>query len=140
MGQATSQVEAHIEDNRAELGSNPLDLEQKVKAVTEWKQHFKRNPTAMLGVAFGGGILLATMMGGRKRRGARALLGQAGGEPAPHRGTVRQKNRTLETWDNVKGALIGVAARRFKDLVSEVVAGFHEQYRTTEEKGKRHFS
>jgi len=42
----------------------------------------------------------------------------------------------LETWDNIKGALIGVAATRFKDFVGEVVPGFHEQFQKTEEKVK----
>lgn len=36
------------------------------------------------------------------------------------------------TWDNIKGALIGVAATRFKDFVGEIVPGFHEQLRKTE--------
>ena len=72
MGQATSQIEAHIEDTRADLGSNLQELEQKVKSVTDWKQHFQKNPMTLLGVAFGGGILLATMLGGGKsRRGTR---------------------------------------------------------------------
>jgi hypothetical protein len=39
--QATSQIEAHIKDKRAELGSNLHALEKKVKSVTDWKQHFK---------------------------------------------------------------------------------------------------
>ena len=30
-------------------------------------------------------------------------------------GTDHQKHKALETWDNIKGALIGVAATRFKD-------------------------
>jgi hypothetical protein len=32
----------------------------------------------------------------------------------------------------VKGALIGVAATRFKDFVGELIPGFHEQFRQTE--------
>jgi hypothetical protein len=42
----------------------------------------------------------------------------------------------LETWDNIKGALVGVAATRFKEFVGEVVPGFHEQFQRTEEKAK----
>ena len=66
MGEATSQIEAHIENTREELGSNLQELEQKVKSVTDWKHHFQKNPMTLLGVAFGGGILLANMLGGRK--------------------------------------------------------------------------
>ena len=136
MGEATSQIEAHIENTRADLGSNLLELEQKVKSVTDWKQHFQTAPMTMLGAAFGGGILLATMLGGRrKRRGQRGFY-----NPAPrfesHGGTDHQKHRALETWDNIKGALIGVAATRFKDFIGEVVPGFQEQFQRAEEKPK----
>ena len=133
MGQTTRQIEAHIEDTREDLGSNLHELEQKVKAVTDWKQHFRTSPMTMLGVAFGGGILLATMLGGRKnRRGDRFSSDATDSEP--HAGTDRQKHKALETWDNIKGALIGVAATRFTDFIGEVVPGFHEQFRRTEEK------
>ena len=66
MGEATRQIEAHIEDTRADLGSNLQELEQKVKAVTDWRQYFERSPLQLLGVAFFGGILLAKLMGGHK--------------------------------------------------------------------------
>jgi len=137
MGQTTRQIEAHIEDTRADLDSNLHELEQKVKSVTDWKQHFRTYPMTLLGVAFGGGILLATMLGGRKRsrRGERGFSRLATGSE-PHAGTDHQKHQALETWDNIKGSLIGVAATRFKDFVGEVVPGFHEQFQRTEEKAK----
>ena len=136
MGQATSQIEALIENTRADLGSNLQELEQKVKSVTDWKQHFQTNPMTLLGVAFGGGIIVAALLGGRKNRhGDRGSY-----SPAPGRelqiGTDHQKHRALETWDNIKGALIGVAAMRFKDFVGEIVPGFHEEFQRTEEKAK----
>ena len=134
MGQTTHQIETHIEDTRDELGSNLHELERRVKSVTDWKQHFKSNPMTMLGVAFGGGILLSTMLGGRKNRLVERHFSSHATEP--HAGTDHQKHKALETWDNIKGALIGVAATRFKDLVGEVVPGFHEQFQRTEEKAK----
>ena len=74
MGQTTSEIEAHIEHTREDLGSNLHELERKVKSVTDWKQQFQTKPMTMLGVAFGGGVLLATMLGGRKhRRGERSF-------------------------------------------------------------------
>jgi hypothetical protein len=39
----------------------------------------------------------------------------------------------METWDNIKGALIGVAAARVKDFVGVVVPGFREELQQTEE-------
>jgi len=136
MGEATSQIEVHIENKRADLGSNLEELEQKVKSVIDWKQQFQRNPMTLLGAAFGGGILLATMLGGRRgRRGGRGLPYSSPSSEL-NGGTAHQKNRALETWDNIKGALIGVAATRFKDVVGGVIPGFHEQFRRTEEKTK----
>ena len=135
MGQATSQIEAHIEDTRADLGSNLHELEQKVKSVTDWKQHFQTNPMTMLGVAFGGGICWRRCWADARTGGVAGFhTSRPGSEP--HAGTDHQKHKALETWDNIKGALIGVAATRFKDFVGEVVPGFHEQFQRTEEKAK----
>jgi hypothetical protein len=135
MGEATREIEAHIAETRTDLGSNLQELEQKMKSVTDWKQHFQKNPMKLLGVAFGGGILLATILGGGKRSGReRRFSNPTSSEP--HGGTDHQKHKALETWDNIRGALIGVAAMRFKDFVGEVVPGFHEQFQRTEEKAK----
>ncbi len=132
MGKTTNQIETHIERTRDDLGSNIHELEQKVKSVTDWKYHFQNMPMTMMGVAFGGGVLLAAMLGGGRKR-SRSFSSYA--EPAghaPHAGTDRQKHQALETWDNIKGALIGVAASRFKDFVGEVVPGFNEQFQNTQ--------
>jgi hypothetical protein len=130
MGETTDQIAAHIEDTRHDLGSNLRELEQKVKSVTDWKQHFQKNPLTMVGVAFGGGIVLASMMGGKRR--SRPGVSPLAAGPQPHAGTDQQKYKAMETWDNIKGAIIGVAATRFKDFVAEVIPGFQEQYQRTE--------
>jgi hypothetical protein len=136
MGQTTHQIEAHIEDTREDLSSNLHELERRVKSVTDWKQHFKTNPLTMLGVAFGGGLLLARMLGGRKNRPVERGFSSHATGFEPRAGTDHQKHKAVETWDNIKSALIGVAATRFKDLVGEVVPGFHEQFQRTEEKAR----
>ena len=143
MGQTTNQIEAHIENKRDELGANLKEFEQKVKSVTDWKHHFENNAMTMLGVAFGGGVLMASMLGGGKRRGGRRSAYNYNppnynppNPPEPHAGSDLQKSKALETWDNIKGALIGVAATRFKDFVGEVVPGFQEQFQKTEAKAK----
>lgn len=96
---------------------------RKVKSMTDWRQHFTKNPGTMVVVAFGGGVLLASMLGG-KSRNRYSARGRAAESPTPHAGTDHQANRALETWDNIKGALIGVAATRFKDYVGEIIPGF----------------
>jgi hypothetical protein len=52
----------------------------------------------------------------------------------PTEGLERKNNEALETWSNIKGALIGVAATKFKDYVGQFVPGFNEQYQATEAK------
>ena len=129
MGETTNQIESYIETKREDLGSNLAELENKVKSITDWREQFRSNPMTMVGVAFGGGILLASMLGGKSRhRSSRNISDTA----VPHSGMDRQTNKALETWDNIKGALIGVAATRFKGFVEELVPGFHEQFHETE--------
>jgi hypothetical protein len=130
MGETTNQIESYIENKREDLGSNLAELESKVKSITDWREQFRSNPMTMVGVAFGGGVLLASMLGGKSRR--RSGSRQINDTPVPHAGTDRQTNMALETWDNIKGALIGVAATKFKDFVGEFVPGFHDQFRKTE--------
>jgi hypothetical protein len=134
MGQTTEQIEHYMERTRDDLGSNLNELEQKVKSITDWKHHFQNKPTTLLGVAFGGGVLLATMVSGG-RRNRRPYMNYVP-SAEPHAGTTYQKHKALETWDNIKGALIGVAAAKFKDFVGEVVPGFHTQYQRVEDKVK----
>ena len=124
MGQKTDEIENHIQQTRDTLGANLNELEHKVKAVTDWKQHFQKNPMTMLGVALGGGVLLATMIGGRRGSGRHS----ANGTNELNAGATRPKHEALETWDNIKGALMGVCATRFTDYVSEFIPGFKEHF------------
>ena len=141
MGETTNQIEAHIEDTRRNLGSNLHELEEKVKSATDWRQHFQTKPMTMIGIAFGGGILLARMLSGPKYRSAYRAYSAPPSRPdfsekTSWTGSDHQKSKALETWDNLKGALIGVATTRLKDYVDEIIPGFHEQYQRTEEKAK----
>ena len=126
MGKTANQIETHIERTRDNLGANIHELEEKVKSATDWKHYFQKNPMTMIGMAFGGGVLLATMVGGKRRR-------SYSHEPASHvlAGTDRPKHVAAEALDGIKGALIGVAASRIKEFVGEVVPGFSEHYKRT---------
>jgi hypothetical protein len=113
MGQTTSQIEAHIENMRDDLASNLHELERKVKGITDWKQHFQTKPWTMVGMAFGGGILLAkTFRGSKKKRVRTHRLSR----PRLEQKTVGNI-KPLENSDNTKGALIGVDAIGFRDFI-----------------------
>jgi len=147
MGETTRQIATHIDNAREDLGSNLQELEQKVKSVTDWRQQFRNNPMVMVGLAFGGGVFLATMAGGRRNR----LSGMSSPVTVPStsesqtkaigsRGVAnRETQQVLETWDNIKGALVGVAASRLKSFLGESIPGFQEQLSKTENESTRSF-
>lgn len=120
----THQIEAHIERTREALGSNLNELERKVKAVADWKQQFQKWPVASLGLAFGGGVALAAIVGGRSKRNGklRPTKPPIGADPLYRTG--RQNGAAIEAWANVKGALISVAATRLLGFVEDVLPGF----------------
>ena len=136
MGETKNQIENHIEDARENLGSNLEELERKVKSVTDWKHYYAKSPMTMIGVAFGAGVLLAAMSGkkGRPRRRFVSSRNFESGDLAS--GMERQKNKALETWENIKGALVGVAATRVKEYVGEIVPGFQEHYDRSQRENK----
>ena len=130
MVNTADQIETHIEETRETLGSNIEELEQKVKSVTDWRHHFQNTPMTMMGIAFGGGVVLAKMLGGRKRQRSSSSHSEPDSY-TPRAQANRQKHKAMETLDNVKGALIGVAATRLKDFVEEIVPGFKDQFHRT---------
>ena len=122
MDQTTEQIENEIHDRRRALRSNLQELEDKARSVTDWRQRVRANPAAMLAVAFVGGMLAAHIMPRRGRRGLRRSRPTEGSESVSARGT-----QFTDAWQNIQGALIGVAANKFKDALAEVVPGFSEQ-------------
>lgn len=135
MGQATSQIEAQIVGARAELGANLHELEQKMKSATDWKYYFRSNPMPMLGVAIGGGLIMAAMFKSKGRTAPRAL------SSAPVATSYRShseipKRQVQETWDAVKLAVIGVATAKLTELVGEHVPGFQEHFLRAEAQAK----
>jgi len=125
MGETTDQIERHIENKREDLQSNLRELEHKVKSATDWRQQFQNHTGTMVAAAFGGGMLVSTMVGRNRRTGP-----QPGAISAPASSNTRVrgggKHEVLETWDAIKAALIGVAATKFKGMVDEVVPGFSD--------------
>ena len=124
MGQRTDQIENQIENKREDLKSNLQELETRVKTATDWRHYFVEHTGTMIAAAFGGGVLLASMLGGRSNR---ALLSQAGGSSEPVRPwRTGTKHEVLENLDSIKSALVGAAATKFKGILGEVVPGFTE--------------
>lgn len=122
MGQTTDEIENQLEGKREDLKSNIQELETRVKTATDWRHYFAEHSGTMIAAAFGGGIVLAAMLGGRSNG---TLLSQAGASSEPARPWTRgTKHEVLENLDSIKSALVGAAATRFKGILGEVVPGF----------------
>lgn len=59
MGEKTDAIKHEIEQQREALGANLERLEERFRAVTNWRTYLERKPLVALGIAFGGGLLLA---------------------------------------------------------------------------------
>ena len=128
MDEAAHEIEAHIARTRERLGSNLSELEHRVDAATDWREQFRARPHVFLGGAFVGGALLAAALRPKSPRRlydapTEARLGSVA------RNTVNAQEQALELWNEVKGALIGVAAMRIKDYIGALIPGVDEHFR-----------
>ena len=123
MGTRTEQIEAHIEQAREALGSNLDELEQKVKAATDWRHHFRTKPGVLMGLAFGAGVVMSAVFGGRKIRRRMSYKSYAGPDPGA-KAAFRDEVVARQGWDNVKGAIIAVATTRLLNYAGEAFLGF----------------
>jgi hypothetical protein len=70
MGETADQIESYIETQREDLHSNLKELETKLKSASDWRHYFRKYTGTMVAVAFGGGILVSTIVGKSRRTGA----------------------------------------------------------------------
>ena len=137
MGEQSDQIEGHIRDQRNELGEHINELQEKVKRAVDWRVQFEERPMTMIGLAFGGGVLLSTLIGGRSRsrrtkpvdkqrnaswdqRADRADFGTNGS-------AAYNTSEPSESWRNIKVALAGVAATKFGRILDSIISGFNEE-------------
>lgn len=124
MGESIQQIEAHIENTREALGTNLHELERRVDAATDWTQHFRNRPWIILGAAFAGGVLVASVSTEKLGRGfARSNVASA----VPARSSS-QKEHLFETWEHIKSGLMGVVTARVTNYIAELIPGFREEY------------
>jgi ElaB/YqjD/DUF883 family membrane-anchored ribosome-binding protein len=62
MDETIDQIEAHIDQTQQRLGSNVQELERRLDAAIDWREQFRARPYVALGIAFAGGVAIATVM------------------------------------------------------------------------------
>jgi hypothetical protein len=72
------------------------ESKNKTASVLNWRDKFRNRPVPMLGLAFGGGVLLAAVVSKRKNSSRRTVSHSA--------------YQAADIWDNVRTAIIGAAA------------------------------
>ena len=146
MGQESSEVKRHIDEQRQELGANIHVLQSRVRDKFDWRTQFERRPMTIVGAAFGVGRLMSGVVG-RKRRGSSEMTEdyefESGSDEASRaRGATREeprsrgRERISQALDSIQGALIGVAASKVQDLVERVIPGFSEHYERAQGQGR----
>jgi hypothetical protein len=143
MGNQSDEIERHIEAQRSELGENLGELKDKVKSAVDWRAQFEERPLAMMGLAFGGGVLLSALLpslprSNGKSNGSLMRHSSEGDYPSMESRTELLKpkseawKKASQTLDGVKGALFAVAATKVTNYLEELVPGFTEQFRKWE--------
>ncbi len=62
MDERTGTLVKDLFEARQNLGDNLAQLETKVRDVTNWRTYFNQKPWMMMGLALGGGFLLAAIL------------------------------------------------------------------------------
>lgn len=134
-------IESRVRDTTDQVQHKVEDVQQKVKDATDIRGQFERRPMLGVAVAFGGGVLLGTMMGGGGNGGNRQSY-SGGYQYQPQQfqsygdrsqgGTDIGRQHASSTFENVKGALMGVAAAQVKSMLSQNLPGFDDEYRQVE--------
>lgn len=129
MGETPDQIERHIHEQRSELGENINELQQKVKTAVDWRAQFDQRPWVGLGVAFGGGLLLSLLFGGRSQPDRSSSEDRWRSEPQRFGTAHQREDRGNAIWENIRGAVLAVAGARLGSVLESVLPGFEEQYR-----------
>ena len=142
MDRAVDRIEQHIDRERAMLLSNLEELEDRVTSVVDWRRHFRSNPATWVGVAFGGGLLLALAVARRPSATRldylRAAASRAPYAEFPATYSEHRRRELSRVWLTIESALIGLAAAKLKQTLAQLLPGFREQLAADEGVGYAH--
>jgi hypothetical protein len=118
------ELEREIAAEQEALGENLAELEHQAKALVDWRAHVRKSPGTMMGIAFGGALLVAAMSGSRSSR--------SGGRTVPERDHESngdgEASAARDAWEMFKGAVVGAATTRVSSYVAALLPDFHEHF------------
>jgi len=128
MDRTKDEIESEIAGEREALRSNLEELHDRVRSAADWRRQFRNNPVLGLSLAFGGGLLLAGLLGRRGTGATRTYYYPAHSGPAARapRSAAPGRDRLLGAWDAIQSALIGVAATTITNALSDLIPGLGE--------------
>jgi hypothetical protein len=135
MGETSDQIERHIQETRNDLSDNFNELEAKVRTAVDWRVQFEERPMTMIALAFGGGVLLSALLPSRRspgrRSSSRAAHSDRPGSDLSFKPRTEYNDTTSqssETWNALKGALVGVATTKFSGFIEDLLPGFKQEF------------
>ena len=123
MGDKADQIERHIDYQRRELRDNIAELKQKAAQTFDWRSQCEARPLTMIGIAFGGGVLLSGLLDRRR---------SVPHETEPMTASRRHSGALAGTLHQIKGVLLTLAATKLGTAVDALLPGFQEAYKKAE--------
>ena len=140
MVQETDKIKDHMDTQRGKLEQDLHEIERRVTTAIDWREWFDRNPLSMIGAAAAGGFVLSLVIR-RSSEGTHSnLYDEVDSNPnltKPRQSRSSSKRPSqmdgiVDTLDNTVAALLGVASRKVRDFVADVIPNFREEYREVE--------
>lgn len=120
MGTKPDEIVTRIDRQRDKLGENLHELESRLRDATDWRVQYKRHPWIILGVVFGGGLLLGSWLGG-----SRGGSSSGAGESRVRGDGTKPAHKQLS--EALRGAVITLAVNKLKDYVSSQIPTGQQQ-------------
>jgi hypothetical protein len=120
MGQTVQQIEAQIDETRDRLDADLRAFWREIDGLVDWRRQYRQRPLLFLGAALAGGAALGIAAG---RGSTQPRLGIS--EDVYRTSPPSEMHRVIEMG---KTALMGLAAQRLVQYVSELIPGFEEHF------------
>lgn len=132
MGQEPDQIERHIHQTRARLEENVAELRSRVRSNLDWRTQYRRYPGAFAAAAFGGGLVLALLLG-RTIESSRLRRRALDGTLLAGIGSGRDSLRTASpraSWNEIVETLVALGPAQVRGLFGELLPALHRYLAT----------